>query len=153
MGKRFAWWTIAAPTLVAGMVIGQCVPPEEPPPSTDECDIEAVHGTIRWVDASEWEVLNDTGHEPMGISSVELMSDRVRVHYTFTADKVLSLQATPDEAFASADVRVGASVAVSHADIYFYSPTYGSTPINPALLSKSGANVWLSGWFQRECED
>lgn len=109
--------------------------------------IAELHGTIRWVNSTTWTVLNDAGHKPVGISSVQLFADRVRVHHTFTANKVRSFQATSDEAFASADVRVGASVGLTYTDIYFYMPSYGSTPVPPSLLSKAGANVWLTGFF------
>jgi hypothetical protein len=105
-----------------------------------------VSGTIRWVSSTQWIVLDDAGHTPTGISSVTLLPDRVRVNYNFTATKVSSLQVTPDEAFSSASVRVGASVGLTYADIYFYMGT-SQTPVNPALLSKSGANVWLTGFF------
>ena len=80
-----------------------------------------------------------------------MLRDRVRVYYAFTAEKVSSLQATPDESFAAANVRVGASVALDHADIFFYMPSYGSRPVPPSLLSKSNANVWITGIFDERC--
>jgi len=117
---------------------------------TAEPERPDISGTIRWVNSTTWEPVADAGHTPTGITSVTVLSDRVRVNYDFTAEKVSSFQATPDEAFASADVRVGASVGLTYADIFFYMPAYGSTPVNPALLSKAGANVWLTGWFEVE---
>lgn len=101
-------------------------------------------GTIRWVNSTTWVALDDAGHQPTGIDSVELLSNRVRVHYETDIEKVGSCQVTPDEAFASADVRVGASVGLEYLDVYFYMPSYGATPVPPSLLSKAGANVWIT---------
>ncbi len=106
-----------------------------------------VSGTIRWVSASQWVVLDDAGHVPNGIESVTVTSSYVRVDYDFTATTVSSVQVTPDEGFASSNVRVGASVGLDYMLIYFYMPSSGSTPVNPTLLSKAGANVWITGWF------
>ncbi|MBT2484850.1 MULTISPECIES: hypothetical protein [unclassified Microbacterium] len=105
-----------------------------------------ISGTIRRVSATAWQAINDAGHTSTGIASVELKLDRLRVHYTFTAAKVSSFHATPDEQFTAANVRVGASVGLAYADIFFYMGT-SVTPVNPALLSKENANVWLTGWF------
>lgn len=108
-------------------------------------------GTIRRVSASAWDVVDDAGHCSRGIASVELRADRVRVHHDFTAWKVSSLQATPDDAFSASNVRVGASVGYAYTDIYFYMGA-SSAPVSPALLSKAGANVWLTGWFEQSPE-
>lgn len=109
-----------------------------------------ISGTMRWVSPTEWATICDDGHEPTGIARVERRADRVRVHYDFTASKVGSLQVTPDEQFASASVRVGASVGLSYADVFFYMS--GTAPVDPALLTKKSANVWLTGHFLVECE-
>lgn len=102
-------------------------------------------GTIRH-SASGWYVINDVGHVPTGFGTITTMADRVRVHYAFIPNTVSSFQATTDEGFASAAVRVGASVALTHVDVFFYMGT-SQTPVNPALLTKANANVWLTGWF------
>lgn len=104
-------------------------------------------GTIRRISGDEWGALNDAGHTSRGIESVTLYDNRVRVHHAFTAGKVSSFQATPDEQFAASGVRVGASVGYAHTDIYFYMGT-SQTPVDPGLLSKAAANVWLTGWFE-----
>lgn len=106
-----------------------------------------VSGTIRWTSPTTWATVDDTAHRSTGIAAVVLYPDHLRVDYTFTATTVSSLQVTPDEAFTSAGVRFGASVGLDHADIYAYMPAYGTTPVNPALLTKAGANVWLTGLF------
>ncbi len=109
----------------------------------------AVVGACLWrVSTAKWEALDDNGHAPEGVSAVELIGGtHVRVHYGFTADKVVTFTVTPDEQFAAAGVRCGASVGLCYADIYFYMGT-SQTPVNPGLLSRSGANVWIDGRFR-----
>ena len=113
-------------------------------PLNDGTEQQLLSGTIRWVNSTTWTVLNDTGHADTGLDYPQLMADRVRVHYDECAQTVGSLQVTPDESFQSAGVRVGASVGLCYADIYFYMGT-STTPVDPSLLSKSGANVWITG--------
>lgn len=108
-------------------------------------------GTVRRMSDTSWAALEDTGHTSRGIAEVELRADRLRVHHTFTAWKVSSFQATPDDAFAAAGVSVGASVSYGHTDLFFFMGT-SQVPVNPALLTRANANVWLTGWFEREPE-
>jgi hypothetical protein len=105
-----------------------------------------VSGTVRWVNSSTWVALDDAGHTPTGIASVEVTSSYVKINHDFTASKISSFQATVDEAFASAHVTVGASVGYNYTILRFYMPG-SSAPVNPTLLSKFGANVWLTGFF------
>lgn len=102
-----------------------------------------VSGTIRWVDANTWTVLDDATHTPTGIQSVQLSRPYVRVDYTFTATEVGSCQVTPDEAFTAAGVRVGTSVGLDGMNIYFFMGD-SATPVNPSLLSRANANVWIT---------
>lgn len=152
-GAAFFLGTTVAPA-PSSAVSSECAPDVTPTPAPTATSAPAessgpdVSGTIRWVNSTTWTVLDDAGHTPTGIASVQVMADRVRVNYTFTAEKVSSFQATPDESFASADVRVGASVGLSYTDVFFYMPSYGASPVPPKLLSKAGANVWLTGWFK-----
>lgn len=109
-----------------------------------------VGATIRRVSTTEWAYIDDTGHTPVGFTSISIVnSNRVRVFYDFTADKVVTFQATVDESFAAAGsggVRCGASAGLTYTDIYFYMGA-SDTPVDPGLLSTAGANVWLSGTF------
>ena len=105
-----------------------------------------ISACLRRTSSTAWATLDDVGHASYGIAAVEVYADRIRVNYDFTAYKVSSVQVTPDEAFASAGIRMGASVGLNHMDIYFYS-NGSATPINPGTLSKAGANVWVTGWF------
>jgi hypothetical protein len=124
-----------ASLLAAGMMQGATGPVSDP---------GFVSGTIRWVNSTTWVALDDAGHEPLGIESVTVFPSFVRVDYDFTADKVGSCQVTPDESFAQSDVRVGTSVGVDYLDVFYFMPSYGSTPVPPSLLSKAAANVWIT---------
>ncbi|MEV8029283.1 hypothetical protein [Cellulosimicrobium funkei] len=122
-------------------------PAPEPAPVVVEQPTQGhIAGTIRWQSPTSWATVHDTGHEPEGIREVQVLRDRVRVHYTFTASKVAALQVTPDESLTAADVRCGASVGLSYSDIFCYLSGQTS-PVNPALLTRKGGNIWLAGTF------
>lgn len=108
-------------------------------------------GTIRWMDAHTWAVVDNPAHRATGIARVELRADCVRIHYTFTANSIGDVQVSPDEGFSAAGIRPSVSVGLTYADMFFHRD--GSTdPINPALLSKVNANVWIGGEFDRGSE-
>lgn len=102
-------------------------------------------GTVRHT-ATGWAAVDDSTHTPTGIALIETLADRVRVWYGFSPVGIGSVQATPDEQFAAAGVRVGASVGMEYLNLFFYIGS-SQTPVNPALLTRAGANVWLTGWF------
>lgn len=81
-----------------------------------------VAGTIRNT-GSGFELLNDAGHVPTGISSVTTNSTAITLGLGFTASKVLSLIAAPDETFAQAGYVFGPSVGLSSIDIYASRPS------------------------------
>lgn len=121
-------------------------PTPEPSATPAEPEIVPIAGTFRRVSKAGWTMINDAGHGSLGIDRVEMRADRVRVWYNFRAKQILTVQVTPDEMFASAGVRVGASAGYSYTDVFFYSGTR-TTPLNPSGLSKGGANVWITGQF------
>lgn len=135
---------IAAGLLLAGATTALVIAGTAQGMTGPVSDPAFVSGTIRWVNSTTWEIVDDAAHEPTGMASVTPYSTYVRVDYDFTAAEVGSCQVTSDEAFASADVRVGTSVGLDNMRIYFYMPSYGSTPVPPSLLSKAGANVWIT---------
>lgn len=151
MKTRNALAAIAAVAILAfgasGMVNGNSPTPAPRVLTAVADNMPDVSGTIRWVNATTWTVLDDAGHTPTGIASVTVYPTYLQVNFDQTYAEVSSFQATVDESFASANVRVGASVSYSYARLFFYMPASGSTPVNPATLSKAGANVWLTGWF------
>lgn len=110
-----------------------------------------IGGSYRRIDATTWAAIADSGHEPLNTSTPTIVSsNRLRIPYTFTASKVISVSVTVDEAFAGAGsggVRVGASVGLTYLDVYFYIGT-SSTPVDPGALSTAGANIWVQGLFR-----
>lgn len=104
--------------------------------------------TLRRVNSTTWEFLNDSGHTPTGVASVSITSTYVRLTYNFTATKVVTGIATPDESFAAvAGMRIGASVGLTFMDIYTYIGT-NTAPSDPGALSTAGANIWVYGVFE-----
>lgn len=102
-------------------------------------------GTIRHA-STGWYAINNASHTPTGIGTIDTLPDRVRVWFAFAPSSISSLQATPDESFTAAGVRVGASVGLEYVDVFFYMGT-SQTPVDPRLLTRANANVWLTGWF------
>lgn len=105
--------------------------------------------TARRVNSTTWEIYNDATHQPIGTASIVITgSNRLTLTYNFVATKVHTFQVTLDESFAATNgLRVGASVGLSTAVIYFYTAASGSTPVNPGDLSTSNANIWIYGLF------
>jgi hypothetical protein len=137
---------LAATTLVAAAI---AVPATTA--AIQSCQDVVVSGTIRWQNSSTWVVIEDSTHHSNGIASIDVKKDRLRINLSFTAATIGSVQVTPDERFAASSVRVGASVALSFIDVFFYMPKYGTTPVSPAKLTSANANVWISGWFDQSC--
>lgn len=106
-----------------------------------------VVGTLRNT-GSGWTVLSNAGHEPSGITAVDTLPDRLRVHYAFTAVKVRGLIVSVDETFAAARLWAGASVGLSYADILLYSDASGPAPLDPSTLTSPTGNLWLAGRFR-----
>lgn len=109
---------------------------------------QLIGGTIRYIDASTWGFVSDANHAPTGLASVTYMADRLRVNFDFTASKVSTFIASPDETIGSVNgIRLGSSVGLSFADIFIYTST-SSTPINPNTLSNPSGNIWLYGLME-----
>jgi len=149
LNRAFAGVVIATAAFLGGMTATAITPAppveQQQPPQQEEQQFE-VYGTIRWVDKAKWAALNDAGHRSHNIAKVELFNNRVRVHFPKCADKVGYLNVTPDEQFTAAGVRVGSSVGLCYADVFFYMGT-SQTPVNPSLLTRKNANVWIDGRF------
>lgn len=65
---------------------------------------------IRPNSSGVWGVIDDGIHTPVGVSAVTQTSGAIEVHYNFTAKRIGSLVATPDETFAQSGLQAGASV-------------------------------------------
>ncbi|MDB5886182.1 MAG: hypothetical protein JWR74_2353, partial [Polaromonas sp.] len=71
---------------------------------------------------SGWYLINDAGHNPLGIASVSVVAGQLTITYDFTASKVLSLIAVPDETFAAGGLTCGPSVGLTSAQIELFAP-------------------------------
>ena len=80
---------------------------------TDGKKCKIVAGAVRNA-GSVWDFIDNTGHNPMNLASVSVdSSGHLILDYGFTAKKVLTLVATPDETFAS-KYTIGGSVGLSN---------------------------------------
>ena len=75
-----------------------------------------VAGALRKTDG-EWGLIHDSGHTPSGIESVTDRGADLRIHYGFTAKKVVSLVVVPDETYAVLGYSFGASVGLDGSTI------------------------------------
>lgn len=69
---------------------------------------------------SGWQFINDAGHAPLNCASVSNDNSKITITYNFTAKKVVSFVACPDETMASDFMSMGASVGVDTALINLY---------------------------------
>lgn len=79
-----------------------------------------VSGVVRNTGGVSWSYINDSGHQPTGLSTIATTSANITLGFGFTATKVSSFQVTADEAYASLGIRVGASVGLTEARLYLY---------------------------------
>lgn len=70
-----------------------------------------VAGALRKTNGT-WALIDDTGHTPSGITSVVDRGNDLRIHYGFTAQKVVSLVVTADESYNILGYSFGASVGL-----------------------------------------
>ena len=92
----------------------------------DGKQLKFIAGVIR-NSGDGWEYINDSGHEPLNLTSVSVDENgRIEIDYGFTASKVLSLVATPDETFAGL-YSIGGSVGLDKTlfNVYALPKIYG----------------------------
>lgn len=70
-----------------------------------------------------WSILDDAGHSPLNVISVEQYDDRVRVNYSFTANKIKSFIAVPDDVLNKTGFVFGGDVGLSYANIAIAKPS------------------------------
>ena len=134
-------------TAVFGMEAPLEEPLEEPLEKPNVPQYKIVAGVIRGFPGGTWGLIEDASHAPLNIKKVYVSSNRVVVEYTFTAKKVISLIAAPDEYYTQMGVSCGASVGKASAAIYFNKrPNTGYT--DPMSLRSGNANVWIYGIFE-----
>lgn len=85
--------------------------------------------------ANVWTNLDDANHTPLNIASISIPDiTTVRVSYKFTASKINSFVAAPDDALAAHGVLLGGDVGTAFANIKGYAPLTG-------ILSRVGATA------------
>ena len=105
---------------------------------------QIVAGVLR-NNGSGWDFLDNVGHEPINISTVTNTTTQIHVNYAFTAKKVISFVATPDETYAIQGLFCGASVGYETAWIQV---SYGDGVVDPNTLTESVGNIWVMGIFE-----
>jgi hypothetical protein len=93
-----------------------------------------------------WAAINDTNHNPFGITGVSTYSDRVEVTHA-AIDNVGSFNIDPDETYVDQDVQVGASVGLDKVVLRF---TKNGSPVNPTTICYAYSNVWMTGWEEKD---
>lgn len=105
-----------------------------------------VAGTIRNTGSPNyWQPLDDASHRATGVSTVTTSTTAITVNYSFTASKVVSFIAAPDDTLAQADYFTGSSVGTSSAVIYLRT---GGANVNPQTVNVTGHNIWFLGVFE-----
>jgi len=94
---------------------------------------------------SGWQLISDTAHAPSGVSGVIQHPDHLEITHTVGAVRVSSMQVTPDEYYAKAGLRCGASVGLALSRIYLYKGAAGTAAVDPATLAASSGNLWITG--------
>lgn len=67
-----------------------------------------------------WGLIEDGSHRPSGITSVETQADRLILQHSVGANRVSSLQVTPDEWWGARGLRCGASVGLTSTTLFLY---------------------------------
>ena len=95
-------------------------------------------------------MINDSGHKPIGIESIEEDNNKIIINYDFDASFVHSFTVTPDEEFVISGISSGASVGLSKAYIFLTKIENGKViSINPKTIDNNHANLWLYGVFSQ----
>lgn len=69
-----------------------------------------------------WAVIDDEGHTPVGVASVETFADRIVVNFAESYSEILTAYATTDETLASKGYTCGPSVGLSSMTIWLTKP-------------------------------
>ena len=96
---------------------------------------------------SGWYVINDSGHEPIGLDGVTPLTEadgKLTLHYNFTSNKIGALLVTPDERYASVPLTFGCSVGSNSAVMTIY---------HPFEARISGTSVAVPAYFGPEGDD
>lgn len=135
--KRYWFPTIAVTFAAVAMLVAQQASRAQATASLAPKIV--MTGVIRCV-GGVFEPLDDAGHQPFGISSVQTLSDRVRVNYTTTLSAYGTAFADPDETYVVNNINTGASGGYEYMDIFI---AKGGAKIAPSSACISGSNIWV----------
>lgn len=66
-----------------------------------------------------WIILNDSGHQPLNVQSVQINGDRLQINHDMDASKVIAFNISPDETFSRFGIHAGASVGLDTSLVSF----------------------------------
>lgn len=112
----------------------------------DNNKVDFVAGVIRNT-GSGWEIISDSEHKALNVSSVSNTSGFITITYESTFSQVISLTVNPDEVYAGYGLFIGASVGLSSAVIKIYEKQY--IPIR-MLITKTASGFSISRLAGRE---
>lgn len=95
-----------------------------------------------------WYVINDSAHQPYGVTGVVEHPTYLEILHDVRAVQVISLTVTVDETYAKQALRCGASVGFDHSYIYLYSGAANSAPLDPSTVAASSGNLWVLGYLE-----
>jgi hypothetical protein len=127
---------------------GPVTTPEQPPFVTESGrQFRLLSGAIR-NSGTGWTFIDDAAHRPSGFTGLVQHPTYLDLLHPVGARMVSSFQVTPDEAFASRGLRVGASVGLDHTLIYMYTAAPVAPAADPAGIVATTGNLWLTGYLE-----
>jgi hypothetical protein len=104
-----------------------------------------VSGTARPNNDGTWLLLESSTFGSINISSVSVVSGKVRVTYSRTGSRVVTFVVTPDESFATSNIFCGASAGLSSADITLATSAGYLDASTVHLADYPWSNLWIFG--------
>lgn len=96
-----------------------------------------------------WSVIDDAGHTPVNLASVVDKGTHLAVGFGFTAEEVISLTVTPDEAYAMQGFTFGASVGFYEARVYIHQEGQPiGSHVRPEDMPEGNSNIWVLGYVR-----
>lgn len=97
--------------------------------------LQIIAGSVRNT-GDGWKWISDPAHTPVGVTpTVSVSGLTVRIDYGFTAKRVVSLIASPDETFASMGITVGGSVGTTFTNLSIAAPLEFAVDINSGVVT------------------
>lgn len=113
--------------------------------------LQIIAGSVRNT-GDGWKWISDSAHTPVGITpTVSVVGTAIRINYGFTAKRVVTLVATPDETFAALGFIIGGSVGTTYTDLQIKAPlsftvdTSTNTITAPAYVAGAISATTASG--------